>query len=476
MAGLPAEPNTFFSVGPDELAKPECFAVKRGEVSEARWDADLHHPEYARLLDGVNALSNTALIYEIIASPLTSGFAAGQGNRAQPGEDSVPQIRPTQIRRDGEIDLSEAYGIRVQDIADRNYIQHGEVLFNNTNSTALVGKSAVFVELGPTVCSNHVTRLRLREGIEPEFVEMVLNWLQKRGYFARLCTNFNNQAGVNTETLSSVRIPFPPASQRKELVTRMLLARAERKTKLAEADALLAGLDDFVLDALGIALPPEDSRRAFAVRLGQSRVQGPLNADFYHPERIRSLHGLGNASENMAVMPLIAVVDFAREQIKTPGENYLSLAHVQSHTGELTDSTDTASGNCFIYQAGDVLFARLRPYLNKVYHAEMDGCCSTEFHVLRVKDVEMLLPEYLGAILRSRLILAQTVHMMTGNTHPRLANANVESLRIPIPQTGVQEIISSEVIRRREESRRLRAEADAGWQEAKRWFEEQLLG
>ena len=32
----------------------------------------------------------------------------------------------------------------------------------------------------------------------------------------------------------------------------------------------------------------------------------------------------------------------------------------------------------------------------------MDGCCSTEFHVLRVKDGGALLPGYLAAALRSR--------------------------------------------------------------------------
>lgn len=87
-----------------------------------------------------------------------------------------------------------------------------------------------------------------------------------------------------------------------------------------------------------------------------------------------------------------------------------------------------------------------------------------------------MLPEYLGAILRSRLVLAQTIHMMTGNTHPRLTNDHVKSLQIPVPSMDVQETIAAEVVRRREEARRLRSEAEAGWQEAKRWFEEQLLG
>jgi len=256
----------------------------------------------------------------------------------------------------------------------------------------------------------------------------------------------------------------------------MEAARAERKAKLEDADALLAGIDDFLLDALGIAPPVEDTRRVFAVSLAQMRGQERLNSDYYHPERVQALHGLDRAADSMTVVPLMDAVDFMREQLKTPGANYLSLAHVQSNTGELTDATDTASGNCFTFQKNDVLFARLRPYLNKVYRAEMDGCCSTEFHVLRVKDGTALLPEYLAAVLRSRPVLAQTVHMMTGNTHPRLTNDDVETLTVPIPSPEVQTRIADEVVRRREGARRLRAEAEAGWTEAKRQFEVQLLG
>ena len=123
-----------------------------------------------------------------------------------------------------------------------------------------------------------------------------------------------------------------------------------------------------------------------------------------------------------------------------------------------------------------MLFTRLRPYLNKVYRAEMDGCCSTEFHVLRVKDGAALLPDYLAAVLRSRLALSQTVHMMTGNTHPRLTNDDVANLTIPIPSPEVQKRVAGEIRRRREQARRLRGEAEAGWATAKGRFEVQLLG
>lgn len=320
----------------------------------------------------------------------------------------------------------------------------------------------------------HVLRVR-DSSISKEFVREFVSQTTLRRVATYAFTGSAGQQRVPADFLGDLPFPELSETEQRELVAIMATARAERRAKLAEADALLAGIDDFLLDELGIVAPAEDTRRVFAVSLAQMRGQERLNSDYYHPERVQALHGLDRAADSMTVAPLIDVVDFMREQLKTPGANYLSLAHVQSHTGELTDATDTASGNCFTFQAADVLFARLRPYLNKVYRAEMDGCCSTEFHVLRVKDSAALLPEYLAAVLRSRLVLSQTVHMMTGNTHPRLTNDDVANLTVPIPSPEVQARIADEVVRRREEARRLRAEAEAGWEGAKRWFEVQLL-
>ena len=259
-------------------------------------------------------------------------------------------------------------------------------------------------------------------------------------------------------------------------VVAMDAARAERKAKLAEADALLAGVDDFVLDVLGLTPAPADNRRVYAVSPARLRGQVPLNSEYYHPERTAALRLLDAAPAGIDIVRLADLVSFERNQLPTPAETYLSLAHVQSHTGQLTDSTDTASGACFVYRRNDVLFARLRPYLNKVHRAESGGTCSTEFHVLRITDSCALRPDYLAAILRSKVVLAQTVHMATGNTHPRLTNEDVANLAIPVPAPAVQERITAEVARRRQQVRRLRAEAEAGWQAAKQWFEEQLLG
>jgi hypothetical protein len=207
-----------------------------------------------------------------------------------------------------------------------------------------------------------------------------------------------------------------------------------------------------------------------------------LNPDYFHPERINAIKAVQSKYPGDRSGTLAFIAEFRRDvrQIK-PEDEYLGLANVQPNTGERIDSSDDdGEGTVFEYDQNDVLFARLRPYLNKVYRAETGGVCSPEFHVMRIhpgKDgVRRVIPDYLAAVLRSSIVLFQTRHMMTGNTHPRLANDDVVNLVVPIPDGKIQAQVAAEMARRRVEARRLRAEADRVWDQAKADFEAALLG
>ena len=461
MAGVSAGPDAFFSVKPAELAKPECFAVRREETQQ-RLDPAFHNtPDMATVISTIH--QNTHTIAEFCEF-IDSGRPVSQ----RLCEDGIPAYEVGHILS-GELNDTDVW---VSPKSDRILERHDLL----TGRVGGLGAIAEYESEIPASFSDNVLRLRPKEENKSRsaFVAEYLNSSIGNTQLLR-DSRGSLQKVVTQKSLGSIIVPSLGELEIK-ITANLKAARAERKAKLADADALLAGVDDFVLDALGIVPPTDETRRSFAVRPSQVGGEKRLNAEYYHPERTRALSALQATPENMTSRRLMEVVNFEREQLKTPGENYLSLAHVQGNTGELTDATDTASGNCLAFQTDDVLFARLRPYLNKVYRAEMNGCCSTEFHVLRVKDHKSLLPEYLAAILRSRIALAQTVHMMTGNTHPRLTNYDVTTLTIPIPSMDVQIVIATEVKRRRNEARRLRAEAEAGWDAAKARFEEQLLG
>ncbi len=207
-----------------------------------------------------------------------------------------------------------------------------------------------------------------------------------------------------------------------------------------------------------------------------------LYPDYFHPERLNAIRAVERKYRGDLCAALLSVADFRRDQRQIqPDDLYLGLANVQPNTGVRIDSTEEdGEGTVFDYSENDVLFARLRPYLNKVYRAESGGVCSPEFHVMRVRTGDdgkpSVIPDYLAAVLRSGLVLSQTRHMMTGNTHPRLANDDVVNLVIPVPDPVTQKKIAAEVARRRDAARRLREEAAHLWDDAKRRFEEELLG
>jgi len=287
------------------------------------------------------------------------------------------------------------------------------------------------------------------------------------------------RANINLEEIGDIIFPLPSFPVQREMVAEMELARESRRSNLAEADALLAGLDAFLLDRLGLAVPDSDNRITYAMQLSAVQRSKQIGADYFHPERMNALRAIQTAKNAKRAARLENVADFLRElTAEYEPEQYLGLAGIQSHTGELSETTEEpGKGQASIFNENDVLFARLRPYLNKVWRAERDGVCSTEFHVIRLKeDVNDLLPDYLAAVLRSSVIVAQTKHMMTGNTHPRLANQDVVDLLIPIPDLKTQHEIVDELRRRRMEARRLREEAVREWEVAKARFESRLLG
>lgn len=68
---------------------------------------------------------------------------------------------------------------------------------------------------------------------------------------------------------------------------------------------------------------------------------------------------------------------------EAPEAKYLGLEHVEAHTnailGTVPASAMTSSSVTFV--AGDVLYGRMRPYLNKVVRPNFDGLASAEFIV-----------------------------------------------------------------------------------------------
>ena len=399
----------------------------------------------------------------------------GCSKRADVDPVGLPILRMSNMQPDGW-DLRDLKYVELTDNErDLWLLDQGDILFNRTNSKELVGKCEVFREPGEWVFASYLMRLTVDTGqASPDFVSAYLSSPGGRAQIERESRQIIGMTNINAEEIRTLRIPLPPPKIQAALLAELDAARTARDAGLAAGELALDGLDAFILDELGICLPPPHDDAPFAVSAAALRDGGKIFPNYYNPDRRHAVVELNRVGANV----LENLAQFVREQrtITTEDQTYVGLANVRSNTGEYIDADEDVGGMVSAFAKGDVLFAKLRPYLNKVWVADRAGVCSPEFHVLRlIQDGPVGSPEYLAAVLRSSLTLAQTKRMMTGNTHPRLAPEDVVELVVPTPSPETQRIIAAEVDKRRAEARRRRADARREWALARQTFEEALL-
>jgi hypothetical protein len=152
-------------------------------------------------------------------------------------------------------------------------------------------------------------------------------------------------------------------------------------------------------------------------------------------------------------------VDPARGPLAT--RPYLGLEHVESRAGFLIGTPlhgrDVRSRSKR-FEAGDLLYGRLRPNLNKVLLVGRElghGSCSGEFHVL-VADRARVDPRWLRGYLAGAATQRFVRHRITGATHPRLPIEELLALPVELPSLAQQRRAAARLERLRAQQQSLR--------------------
>jgi type I restriction enzyme S subunit len=153
---------------------------------------------------------------------------------------------------------------------------------------------------------------------------------------------------------------------------------------------------------------------------------------------------LGPLPAHWRVVRLGEVVSLRKGTIspaEVPNARYIGLEHIDS--GEITikrfgHASDTKSAKA-IFQAGDILYGKLRPYLDKAALAEWGGVCSTDILVLIPLQVDPLFGAYL---MHSSHVLNHAIATTTGVNHPRTSWKALSQCMIPLPPLAEQREIA----------------------------------
>ena len=158
-----------------------------------------------------------------------SGFACSKSKLVETG---LPHLRPFNISDAGNLDLTDLYQVPVDEAPrGKSSLEEGDILFNNTNSAELVGKSALIGSPMVAGFSNHMTRIKVdKTRIEPAFFAYWLRKLRSTGYFTEHATQWVSQAAYKSSELRKLDLDLPPHAEQRRIVD--LLSRAEGIVRL----------------------------------------------------------------------------------------------------------------------------------------------------------------------------------------------------------------------------------------------------
>ena len=116
---------------------------------------------------------------------------------------------------------------------------------------------------------------------------------------------------------------------------------------------------------------------------------------------------------------------------------YIGLENIESGFGHKIQKTEDAlpEGVTLKIQKDDVLFGKLRPYLSKSYLVQEDGCCSTEFVVMRPQNIH---PRFLKYITLAPTFV-ESINISTyGAKMPRASWDYIGNMLVPLPTIKLQ--------------------------------------
>ena len=298
-----------------------------------------------------------------------------------------------------------------------------------------------------------------------------------------VCKSGATVQSLNTEQLMDLSIPLPPLSEQRKIVAELDAAYAAKRAADEKATKLLASIDYMVLNELGIAkLPKPDtslSSRIFTVPAKEA-LNGRLDAYFYKS----SFEELGKKLSCCNCVPFGSLITEIYNGIdcrdyKESGVPYLKVANVKPGEFDFDDlkhiDPQELGAKDIALRAGRMLLTRKGTFGNAIALSEdYDYAISSEVFCLSIKN-ELVDVHYLETFVNSSIGRMLCDKYKIGAIMGSLSQEAVKALPIPFPDAKVQHRIASTASSIRAEARKLKADAAASLDAAKRKIEMQVL-
>jgi type I restriction enzyme S subunit len=127
---------------------------------------------------------------------------------------------------------------------------------------------------------------------------------------------------------------------------------------------------------------------------------------------------------------------------------FVGLEHIEPNTGRrigsLTIDLGKLTGRKPTFRRGQIVYGYLRPYLNKVWIADCDGCSSVDQFAFEVRE-ELADTDFIAFFMRSETFLRRSQVVTTTGQLPRISIDEIAAVPIALPPLADQRRIAAEL-------------------------------
>ena len=296
-----------------------------------------------------------------------------------------------------------------------------------------IGRAAIWNQDYEIRIQNHIHKLRGLGGVNHRLFMFWLMYMKEEGMIGGKGIGL---MGLSSREFDKLLIPLPPLCEQSHLVDRIdglfsVVSRIEKtETVLFETVSVAKSR---ILDlAIHGKLVPQDSSDEPAIELLKH-----INPAF---KPSHNLHYEGDFPNGWVLASLGEVSNYGH-CISVPVEKIgnddwvLELEDIEKDTGRilqrLSKKDRKISGIRHQFKKGQILYSKLRTYLNKVLIADEDGFCTTE--IIPITPIDGVNALFLIIVLRSQYFLDYTQNCCYGVKMPRLGTNDAKKAFIPLP-------------------------------------------
>lgn len=200
---------------------------------------------------------------------VAGSFAYGSAAKSQKSG-SVPVLRMGNIKA-GKLDWNDLVYTDDAGEIEMYRLAPGDVLFNRTNSPALVGKTALYKGEREAIFAGYLIRIVAGPDLNPCYLTFAFNSPAGREFSWNAKTDGVSQSNISASKLKEFKFSVPPLEEQHEIVRRIESAFAKIDRLAAEAKralALVGKLDEAILaKAFRGELVPQDENDEPAEKL-----------------------------------------------------------------------------------------------------------------------------------------------------------------------------------------------------------------